>query len=165
VELFAGDAEAAERRFRHGWWNPLGLAADHAECLYRVGRYAEADRLATFTEATAPADDVKTQARWRRMRAKLLARASEAGAAAELAREAVALADRCDAPNVQADARVDLAEVLGRPEWEDGSSVALAEALRLYERKGNIASARRVTDLVSVRRSTANDGALPFPDP
>jgi tetratricopeptide (TPR) repeat protein len=163
VEFLAGDAPAAERRFRDGWWNPVDLAADRADCLYRVGRYGEADRLASFTEATAPAYDVQTQARWRRMRAKLLARAGEAATAGRLAREAVALADRCEAPNVQADARVDLAEVLGRSGREEESSDALAAALRLYEKKGNVASAERAAGLLREKRSARSAPVLPSP--
>jgi tetratricopeptide (TPR) repeat protein len=148
VELLAGDAEAAETRFRHGWWSMPGLVGDRAEALYRLGRYAEAEPLARFTELTAPASDSKTQARWRRMRGKLLARAGKSTAAAELVREAVAIVERCQAPNLQADALVDLAEVLALGGREDESAGALEEAIRRYEHKGNVASARHAADLL-----------------
>jgi tetratricopeptide (TPR) repeat protein len=88
---------------------------------------------------------VRAQARWRRLRAKLLAQAGESERAVELARDAVTLTERCEAPNLQADALVDLAEVLGRG---DEALAALSEALRLYERKGNLASARQTAELL-----------------
>ena len=163
VELLAGNEEAAEQLFGHGWWNPLGLAADRAEALYRRGLRAEVIKLVTFTELTAPADDARAQARWRRMRAKLLANSDHAPAAVGLAREAVAIAQRCEAPNLQADALVDLAEVLGSSGRANESIAALKEALLLYERKGNVASARRTAEFLRTRRSASVEPPLSSP--
>jgi hypothetical protein len=64
--------------------------------------------------------------------------------AERLAREGVELAERTDFVNHSADARVDLAIVLSRLRRTDDAQAALAEALRLYERKGNVVAAERV---------------------
>ena len=66
-------------------------------------------------------------------------RQGRAEAAAALAREAVALAERTDFPTVRADALLDLAAVL------DGAAAEAAarQALALYEAKGDVVSAAR----------------------
>jgi tetratricopeptide (TPR) repeat protein len=157
VELLAADAEAAETLFRRGRpWNPFDFAGDHAEALYRLGRYAEADRLAGFGDATAPATEVRARARWCRMRGKLLAKTGESRRAGELVREAVELIARCEAPNLHADALVDLAEVLAASAREDEAIAALDTATRLYERKGNVVSARSAAALLRDAGSTAS---------
>jgi predicted Zn-dependent protease len=55
----------------------------------------------------------------------------------------VSLAERTDALNRHADALVALAEVLELAGSEDEARGFLNEALALYERKGNVAAARR----------------------
>ena len=83
--------------------------------------------------ATAP-DDLSAGVQWRGVRAKLLARRGDDEAAEALAREAVALAEETDFPVLRADALLVLAEVAGE---------GRAEAIRLYEEKGNVAAAER----------------------
>jgi len=80
---------------------------------------------------------------WRNTRALVLAQRDEAEKAEELAREAVAIARRTDYLNMHADALLALGDVLaigGRP--AEGIQ-SVEEALLLYERKGNLASARK----------------------
>lgn len=163
VELLAGDTAAAGRRFEDGWWSLPTLPVDRADALYRIGRFEEVDRIARFTESTAPAYDVRSQARWRRLRAKLVARAGECQPAAELAREAVALTRRCEATNLEAGALVDLAEVLSTAVRRDEALAVLSEALVLYERKGNIASARQTSELLERTRTAADSRELSAP--
>jgi tetratricopeptide (TPR) repeat protein len=147
VELLAGEVEEAERRFAAGWWNPIGLSADRADCLWRLGREDEVERRAALVEATAPSWDVKAQARWRRLRAKLLARAGDAERAAALAHEALAIVRTSGAPNVEADALVDLAEVLALTRGDAQAADARGAAMQLYERIGNVGAMRRVAEL------------------
>ena len=69
-------------------------------------------------------------------RAKLLARRGSHAQAESLAREAVALADKTEAPDMQAGAYTDLAEVLSLTGHPDRARAVLEEALTRYERKG-----------------------------
>lgn len=154
LELLAGADQAAELLFRRGRpWHGLELVGDHSEALYRVGRHREAASLAGFTELTAPAADVRAQARWRRIRAKLLAAAGEFAAAADLAREAVQRIARCTSPNLHADALVDLAAVLRDGGREEEATSALEDAVRLYALKENVVSAHSAASLLRDVRS------------
>jgi ATP/maltotriose-dependent transcriptional regulator MalT len=94
-------------------------------------------------EETAAPEDVASQVLWRSTRAKVLARRGEAEPAEAAAREAVEIADRSDLLNTQADARLDLAEVLTAAGRVGEARAAAAEAARLYERKGNRPSLAR----------------------
>jgi len=64
--------------------------------------------------------------------------------AERLAREAVAIAARTHALNLQGDALCDLAEVLADAGEPDEAGAALQQALARYERKENIVMAERV---------------------
>ena len=77
------------------------------------------------------------------MRAKLLARGGEVERAEGLAREAVALADETDFTVLRADACMDLAEVLRTAGRETEFAPVVAQALELYEQKGNVVAASR----------------------
>jgi len=153
VELLAGDAAAAERELHPACESmervgELGFLSSIApmlvDALYMQGRDEEALRL---TERWRPErltvpEDADAQAGWRRVRAKVLARMGDLGEAERLGREAVAIASRTDYLNAHANAVADLGEVLrlaGRP--QDAAATA-AEAIRLFETKGNIAAAR-----------------------
>jgi tetratricopeptide (TPR) repeat protein len=83
-------------------------------------------------------DDVMTQLLWRQAKALVVASRGEHAEGERLAREAIAIGDRTQSPNEQAQAYYDLAEVLrlaGRP---DGAADALRAALARYERKENL---------------------------
>ena len=160
VETLAGDAAAAEDEIRAAYevlerWEmgEKGLlstqAARLAQSLYAQQRYEEAEHQTRISEQAGASDDMMTQVLWRQVRAKALARRGEDGAAEDLAREAVALVEPTDALDMRADALVDLAEVLrlvGRKEEPKG---VLEDALRLYERKGNVVSAARARDVLA----------------
>ena len=149
VELLAGNAKTAAKLFQHGCpCRPITLTGDYGESLYRLGRYAAAERRADFLEANTPTSDIKAHAQWRRIRAKILARAEKHAEAYELARTAVSMIARCDAPTLHADALVDLAEVLERANRTSETIAVLDEAVRLYDRKGNVVSARNASALL-----------------
>jgi tetratricopeptide (TPR) repeat protein len=155
IELLAGDAEAAERELRTGYrmFEEIGdmhlrptVAAYLAAVLAQEGRSAEAEELAHFAESHAWEDDIVTQVMWRVARAQIQANAGEEAEAERLAREAVGLAAPTDFSDLQATALLALARVLheaGSPE----ARRAAAEALSVYERKGNVAGARIATTL------------------
>jgi class 3 adenylate cyclase/tetratricopeptide (TPR) repeat protein len=151
VELTAGDYEAAERELRRGY-EPLREMGERgylsttagflARPLYELGRHDEADEATRVCEEAASRDDLSSQVFWRGTRAKLLAVRGEPGAEA-LAREAVALSAGTDFVTVQAEAQRDLAETLHLLGRQEEGLRAQEEAVRLYEAKGNLASAAR----------------------
>jgi tetratricopeptide (TPR) repeat protein len=160
VETLAGDAAAAEDEIRAAYevlerWKmgEKGLLSTHAarlaQSLYAQQRYVEAEDYTKISERAGASDDIATQMFWRQVRAKTLARRGEDGAAEDLAREAVALAEPTDALDIRADALVDLAEVLRLVGRKDEPKGVLEDALRLYERKGNVVSAARARDVLA----------------
>ncbi|MGH3012746.1 MAG: adenylate/guanylate cyclase domain-containing protein, partial [Gaiellaceae bacterium] len=116
------------------------LAAWLAEALYEQGRDDEAAALTQASEAAAAPDDVVSQVGWRFVRAKLLARRGASGEGERLAREAVALAELTDMPDLRGDALWALAEVLDEPAE---AASALEQAAATFEQKGNEVSAAR----------------------
>ena len=148
AELLAGDLRAAERELQRSYdaLDRIGekyflstVAGLLGQARYARGRYDDALAYAETARTLSTDDDVESQALWRSVRAKVLARQDEASEAVALAGEAVALARHTDSPVVQADALVDLAEVwrLTGLEWR----AALDEAIVLYEQKGNVVGA------------------------
>ena len=150
VEMLAGDAGAAERELASGYGlleeigetqNFPDLAAKLADALYVQGRDDQALELSKVSEAATAPDDRSAGVQWRAVRAKLLARGGELAAAEALAREAVALAEETDFTVLRADAFMDLAEVLRTAGRENESEPFVAQALELYEQKGNVVAA------------------------
>jgi class 3 adenylate cyclase/tetratricopeptide (TPR) repeat protein len=145
VELLAGDLAAAERELRRDYeaLDRMGekyllstVAALLAHVLCAQGRYDEANALCMFTANVAADDDVQSQALWRSVRAKVLARTNgDREEAVALARKAVEILRTTDAIVWQADALVDLAETLAATGEEDEANQARAEAAELYELK------------------------------
>jgi class 3 adenylate cyclase/tetratricopeptide (TPR) repeat protein len=156
AELIAGDAVAAERELRPGY-DALAEMGEQsyfsttsallARAVYLQGRFDEAERLTEESERAASADDLVSQVLWRGTRARALARRGQAEAAEKLALQAVALARQTDFVNMLADALVDWAEtltLLGRP---GDAAVPLAEAIGIYDAKGNVVSSRATAAL------------------
>ena len=105
------------------------IAGMSADALVGCERDDEAERFASIAQEMADPDDVDAQVRWRRARARLLARRRDAHAAERLARDALALAAATDSLNDHGCTLLDLAEVLrvARRPFEGGdppSSVA-----------------------------------------
>jgi ATP/maltotriose-dependent transcriptional regulator MalT len=153
IETLAGDDEAAERELRWGYETlermgekgaRASIAAFMAESIYRQGRDDEAARFAEITEELAAADDLEPQVLWRSVRAKVLAKRGELGRAEELAREAAALVESTDFPDLQAVAFQSLAEVLELTGNREEAAELVGRAQAIYERKGNVVAARRM---------------------
>jgi class 3 adenylate cyclase/tetratricopeptide (TPR) repeat protein len=120
-----------------------------AEVLYRLGRDREAEEWAMRGERTAPAEDVQSQAQWRSIKAKLLARRGKADEAMRLSAQAVELIRRTDDLSFPGDCLADRGEVLrllGRPRE---ARAVLEEALAVYERKGIVPSIERTRALLA----------------
>jgi tetratricopeptide (TPR) repeat protein len=118
-----------------------------AEALYSAGSYEEAE---TFLEqgAAASPDDAIGQVWLLRTSAKLTARRGESSEAELLARKAVAIVDDMDSPNTMADTLLDLAEILKLAGRHEEATGAIAEAIRLYEEKGNVVMAKKTRALL-----------------
>ena len=121
ILLWQGDPIAAEHELRPAYdalkqmgekshFSSIAHALSHA--LYDQGRYEEAEQLTHECEEASRPNDVHSQIIWRSIRAKTLARKGEHQAAEQLAREAVAFAEKSDFLLAHADALTDLAEVL-----------------------------------------------------
>jgi predicted ATPase len=150
VELLAEDFAAAELGFRTSYdaYEAMGERAHRsttagflARAILAQGRYEEAEQFSIISEELAEPDDLVTQIVWRGVRARVLTVRGEIEAAECLAREAVALAERTDLVNLHGDALLDLAAVLDADGRPAEAAEAGADALRLYEGKGNVVSA------------------------
>jgi tetratricopeptide (TPR) repeat protein len=150
--LLSGDNAAAERVLR-GSLAPLqairdtsnycAIVAVLARVLYEQGRFSESEEFTRLSEQTAHLNDVYAHITWRPVRAKGLARRGELVEAERLAHEAIAFAAESDFLNAHADALLDLAEVLEVARRPAEAVPAVEEAIRLYEKKGNVVSAAR----------------------
>jgi class 3 adenylate cyclase/tetratricopeptide (TPR) repeat protein len=158
VELLAGDVDAAVRELQRGYdtLEQMGeraarstIAAVLARTLAAQGRYADADRLARFSEETAGADDLITQIVWRAARAEVLASQSRTEEAEPLARAAVELAATTDFPDLQAHADLSLAVVLRAADRAEQAAAAVSSAVATFERKGNTVAAARAATLLA----------------
>ena len=156
MELLAGDAEAAERDLRRGLaiLEPSGAhgyqEALLAQALCDQGRAEEAAQHVETSAANTAPDNVPAQVLWRSVRAKLDADESPASALT-LAREAVALAETMESPNLLGDALSDLAVVL-RIAGDAQADAVARRAIEVYDRKGNVPAARRVADALATAR-------------
>src|SRR5204862_5778573 len=88
------------------------------------------------------------QAYWRKTRAKILARRGCHQEAERLAREAVEIFAHTDSVTDHADALMSLAEVLRTADRAEAAVPVVEDAAGLYDRKGNIVSARRARALL-----------------
>ena len=152
VELIAGDPVAAETELRRDYESLAAMGERNyisttvaflAEALYRQDRDAEAMRCTEESEQIAAADDVASQALWRSVRAKLLARQGRHSEAEVLAIEAIAIIGAAQDPDQQGYAALDHAEVLRLAGRLDEAVSAATRAEGLFEAKGNSASAAR----------------------
>ena len=170
VEMLAEDYVAAERELRRDYEVLSGIgekyllstiAALLGHALYLQGRYDEAEEFLGISKDAAGEDDVETQSLWRRARAKILARHGHLDEAESLAREAESLIMKTDAPVLQGNTLMDLAEVLRLAGKQDDAVLALREALRRYEEKGDGVSAARARRELEEQR--ADEAAAPSP--
>jgi class 3 adenylate cyclase/tetratricopeptide (TPR) repeat protein len=152
VELLGGDLATAEREVkadfeflaRRGETYFLAtIAALLARIVREQGRDGEALELSIAAEGAASADDFDAQALWRSVRAPIVARSGDLAQAETLARAAVDLAGRTEAPVLQADTRSELATVLNLAGRIDEALATIGEAIVLYAAKGDVVSAAR----------------------
>ena len=146
IEVIDDDLDTAESLLRSGYrqLEEMGgtrprasVAAMLARVVYLRGRSDEAEELTQLCERIAPPDQLDVQIKWRSVRGVTLAR-SEPEKAEGLAKEAVGLADKTDQVDSQAEARIDLAEVLRLNGRRREAMRELERAIDLYRAKGNV---------------------------
>jgi tetratricopeptide (TPR) repeat protein len=125
------------------------IASILGECLYRQGRYDEADDTLAEAAELAAEDDVLTQAYVRAGRAKLSARRGKPGEAEATAREGIALAATTEFVDLRGDALIAYAEVLRLAGRNDEAAAATRQAVAIWEAKGNVVHAERARALVA----------------
>jgi ATP/maltotriose-dependent transcriptional regulator MalT len=121
-----------------------------AQAVFAQGRFAEAGKHCRTAEQVAAAEDTMTQAVWRGVQAKVLAREGRCEEAEALAREAVALIEPTDLLSHRGDALLDLADVLRACASTEEADRATRDALAMYELKGNAAAAARAQSLMAI---------------
>jgi len=107
------------------------------------GRDEEALVLSRRAEEATAADDVESLALWQSIRAPILARAGKLAEAESLARSAVELSLKSDAPQMQADSLSELAAVLLQANRPEEARQAIEKAISIYQVKGDVVSAAR----------------------
>lgn len=122
------------------------------DALLAQGLDDEGLQLAELVAQKSVSEDIDAPAGWRRVRAKLLARRGDLPEAERLARDAMAIADRTDYLELRAQVKVDLADILDLAHRPEQAASSRAEALRLFEQKGNlvaVASLRNARDVAA----------------
>ncbi len=164
VEMLAGDPVAAEAELRRdfetldamGERNYIATTAAYlAFALLLQRRDDEADRFARFSEATAAEDDLTPQFLWRQFRALLSSHRGDHDGAIAIARRAVELTDRTEEPEMQGNARLDLAAVLTAAGRTHEAEAAYVEALDRFEHKGATTLLPDVRERLAKLRSPA----------
>ena len=165
IEMLAGNYESAEEDLQvaYDFYSMHGhaafaasVAAMRARALCWLGRYSEAEQLASEGHEFAHASDAVTQACWRQAVALVRTEHGDLDEAERLAREAVVFSQKTDSPGFQGDAFYDLAEVLAVADGRAAAVAALKDALECYERKGIIPLARRTRErLAALQAPTA----------
>jgi class 3 adenylate cyclase/tetratricopeptide (TPR) repeat protein len=150
IESLAGNHEAAAELY--GCWRDFlaergqnagvtTYSGVQARELCRLGRYAEAERLAADVRSLDEENPL-----WRQAAALVAAHRGDYAEAERLAREALAWFQKTDSPRSLGDALSDLADVLAAAGKSAEAAAALQEAVELYERKGVIPLARRTRE-------------------
>jgi hypothetical protein len=149
IEMLAGKPARAAQAYRRGIEIARAIGdADHAdvhavrlaEALCLIGRGEEAAEAVRAVPPPPENGSLSSSARWRLARARVLALKGELAEAESHARVATALVASTDLLNLRGDVMLVLADVLGAQARSVESAAALGEAVRLYERKGNVAA-------------------------
>jgi class 3 adenylate cyclase/tetratricopeptide (TPR) repeat protein len=144
VETLAGDFDAAERELQRDYdtLTEMGeryllstVAAELARVVYAKGKYDGAERLSQTAEKLAAEDDIASQALWRSVRSKVLARRGALDDALVLGGDAVKLIERTDAALISAEIFNDFAEVLRLAGRHADAELALERAQEILAAK------------------------------
>ena len=118
------------------------VAAELGSALCAEGRMDAAREWSAVSEERAPAGDVISQFSWRSLRARLLAHDDRIAEAESVAGEALSLVMKTDALTDQGDVLLAVATVLDAANRPAEAAERVRQAIEVYERKQNAASAR-----------------------
>ncbi len=153
IEMLVDDPAAAETSLRSGFdaLTEIGeqsflstIAALLARTVFAQERLDEAEELARLSAQLTASGDVVTQALWRGVQARILARRGRLEEAEALAREAVSIVDQTDFLLYRGDALVDLAHILHDGGRAEDAATAAAAGLHFHEQKGNLVTSRKI---------------------
>ncbi len=159
VEMLAGDLEAAERELRGAYEMLVALderfllptiAGLLGQTVYALGRFDETPVLASVARELSGEDDVDTQALWRCVQGKILAREGATDEGEALIREALVILDATDAVIFKYGALLDLAEVR-RIAGRDDIETILDDARAIANLKGSRVMANAVSAFAITR--------------
>ena len=159
VEMLAGDVVAAERELRRSYDTLVELGEKYllstiagllGQTLYALERYDEVEPLGTLVRELSTEDDIGSQALWRCVLGKTLARGGATAEGEALVREALDLLEPTDALPLKYGALLDLAEVQRLAGADPSASLAQALELARVKQSPVMASA------VEERASTAD---------
>ena len=122
-------------------------AALRAEARYAQGEFDAALEATMAAERLAAPEDIEVQVLWRITKAKLSTHSGAFEDAGRLAEQAVLDAAKTDYLNLRADSHIALAMTSSARGRQDEMRAAIARAVELYERKGNVVGARRAVIL------------------
>jgi class 3 adenylate cyclase len=131
----------------------LEVAIGLGETVVRQGRLDEAQQLCQIGEDLSSTGDVAAEAQLAALRAKIRFARDDLAGAEEAAQRAVELATGIDYPESTADAWLTLATVRRARGDAEAERAAALEALRLYEKKGNLVGAGRVRGFLEGSRA------------
>ena len=124
-----------------------------AEALCLIGRGEEAAQALRAVPSPPEHASLSSSAHWRLAHARVLALQGELAEAESHARVATALVASTDLLDLRGDVMLVLADVLGAEARSVESAVALGEAVRLYEQKGNVAAAALAHSQLQAKQS------------
>lgn len=107
------------------------------------GKIEDAEYYTRVAEQVSAADDFDAQARWRNTRAAILIRQNRNEEAAEVAEEACRVVAKTDILDLHADVLSLRGQAQGKLGLRREAARSVEQAVRLYERKGNLVSAAR----------------------
>ena len=155
LELWAGDAAAAEREARRGLelaqligdrGRLPNLAAQLANALMDQGRVSDADEYVRLARGVSQKADASAESSWRLASARLLARTGSLDEAVTLAEEGLALVRATQELFTLSLMLLDAAEVLQLAGRREEAAVLLREAVRAAEQKGATVLVRRAEE-------------------
>jgi len=168
LELWAGDAIAAEREARRGLelarqigdrGRTPNLAALVADALLAQGRLSDAEEYVELARETTLKADASAQALWRMAKARLLVRSGEAEDALRLAKEAMDILRPTQETVTLSTLLLDAAEVLQLAGRHEDEAAVLREAVRVSEQKGATVHVRRANERLAQLGATPSGPA------
>ena len=162
IEMLAGKPARAAQAYRRaieiaraiGDFDSADVhAARLAGALCLIGRGEEAAQVLRATPSPPEHASLSSSAHWRLAHARVLALQGELAEAESHARVATALVASTDLLDLRGNVMLVLADVLGAQARSVESAVALGEAVRLYEQKGNVAAAALAHSQLQAKQS------------